>query len=270
MKRALLNYWVDMAAGAALLCAATGIIRMLPEATSVASGSATILGVSSALWATVHDWSGVVMAAGVALHTTLHLRWLAHMTRKVVRGDGSRSAAERARPAHRAASPQAAAAASLSRLEDMGRDGRDDEPRRMDRRAFLTGAAALGGVAILGGAGLLLRNGTQAVASTGTAVADTASTTTTSSTTSSVTSASESGASAGSGSASASSTASSGTSSTARVVLDADACVGSGTVCRPALTACSRSRAARPSRRTPARALSAAAASRSASPRRSR
>ena len=229
MKRALLNYWVDMATGAALLvCAATGIVRMFPEATMIASGSATILGVSAALWATVHDWSGVVMATGVALHTVLHLPWLAHMTCKVVRGEDLRSAAERTRPARRAASPQAAAAASLSRLEDMGRDGGDDEPLRMDRRAFLTGAAALGGVAILGGAGLLLRSGTQAVASTGTPVADTASAAITSSTTSSTTSAAESGTSAGSGSTSASSTASSGTNSTARVVVAADACVGCG------------------------------------------
>ena len=31
MKKALLNYWVDMVTGAALLvCAATGIVRLFP------------------------------------------------------------------------------------------------------------------------------------------------------------------------------------------------------------------------------------------------
>ena len=58
------------------MCALTGIVRLFPAAVDVSSGSATVLGVSSALWTTVHDWSGVAMVAGAVLHTVLHLRWL--------------------------------------------------------------------------------------------------------------------------------------------------------------------------------------------------
>jgi len=126
VKKALIDYWVDVVTGIALLvCAVTDIVRRFPEATSVASGTATIFGVGSTLWATVHDWSGVVMAAGVALHLVLHARWIAHMTRKIARGESSsRSKARRAG----AGSPDAAAATSLSRLEAMG--ARDEENDR--------------------------------------------------------------------------------------------------------------------------------------------
>ena len=37
------------------------------------------------------------MAAGVGVHTVLHLRWLAHMTRRIASGDKKRSG--RAAPA---------------------------------------------------------------------------------------------------------------------------------------------------------------------------
>ena len=248
MKKATLNYWVDMMTGAALLvCAATGIVRMFPEATSISSGSATILGVSPALWATVHDWSGVVMASGVALHTVLHLRWLVHMTRKTFGRDartrshertpaaaGAR-AAVRPGPAHgmagRAASPQAAAAAALSRLDAMGRGAQAEEPRRLSRKAFLTSAAALGGVAVLAGAGLLARSEIQAVAVASTSAAGTTSTGTSSvaSTASGTTSTSDSGATAGTQDASSGSSATTANAgATARVAVDSGACVGCG------------------------------------------
>jgi len=35
--------------------------------------------------------SGAIMAAGVGVHTVLHLRWLAHMTRRIASGDKKRS-----------------------------------------------------------------------------------------------------------------------------------------------------------------------------------
>ena len=94
MRKALVNYWVDMVTGVAFLfCAVTGIMRLFPaETVSISSGGqAVILGVSTAVWQTLHDWSGVVMAAGVGVHTVLHLRWLAHMTRRITSGDKKRS-----------------------------------------------------------------------------------------------------------------------------------------------------------------------------------
>ena len=245
MKKALLNYWVDVVTGIALLvCAVTGIVRLFPEATSVASGTATILGVSSALWATVHDWSGVVMAAGVALHTVLHARWLVHMTRKIARGETSgRRRSERAasgpsgrapaavpaatRVAAGSVAPDAAASTSLSRLQAMG--AHDEEPRRMNRKAFLLGAAAVGGAAVLAGVGLAAAGGDSgtAVASTGAADTSSASGSSTSSGSSSSTTTSDSASSATSDSAASSATSDS-TSNSGRVVVDSGACVGCG------------------------------------------
>jgi len=51
MRKALVNYWVDMVTGIAFLfCAVTGIVRLFPEATSLAaSGTPTILGIGTAM-----------------------------------------------------------------------------------------------------------------------------------------------------------------------------------------------------------------------------
>lgn len=95
MRKALVNYWVDMVTAVALLfCAVTGLMRLFPaETVSISSGGqAVILGVNTTVWQTIHDWSGVVMAAGVGVHTVLHLRWLAHMTRRIASGDAKRKA----------------------------------------------------------------------------------------------------------------------------------------------------------------------------------
>jgi NAD-dependent dihydropyrimidine dehydrogenase PreA subunit len=170
MKKALLNYWVDMVTGAAfLVCAFTGILRLFPDLASVsATGTVTILGIPATLWATVHDWSAVVMTAGVGLHTALHLRWLVTMTRRVSGGESATvsgraarvAAASPARGAARAGSsaavspdpaPQVVAAASLRRLEEMGADKAGVGERTTTRKGFLLSAAAVGGAVALGG-----------------------------------------------------------------------------------------------------------------------
>jgi ferredoxin len=227
-------------------------VRLFPEATSVASGTATIFGVSSALWATVHDWSGVVMAAGVALHTVLHARWLLHMTRKIVRGGTTgRSRARQAQPersrrvpsaapagtraAARAGSPDAVAATSLFRLQAMGAP--DEEPRRLNRKAFLLGAAAVGGAAVLAGVGLAATGGDAGTAVADSGSADTASATGASASTTADSSTSTSDtSSSGTADSSASSSASDSASGSAVVVVDSGACVG----CGDCLQACPR------------------------------
>ena len=181
MRKALVNYWVDMVTGVAFVfCAVTGIVRLFPEATTLAaSGAPTILGIGTALWATIHDWSGVVMAAGVGVHTVLHLRWLAHMTRRIAGGDTKRSRgvvpagagrATRVPAAPAAASavtgsggplpgaPRVVAAAELERLERRWDTRRRENERRHTRKAFLSGAAAVGGAALLVGLGLTGRD----------------------------------------------------------------------------------------------------------------
>jgi len=182
MKKALVNYWVDMVTGVAfLLCAVTGIMRLFPaETVSISSGGqAVILGISTAVWQTIHDWSGAIMAAGVGVHTVLHLRWLAHMTRRIASGDAKRSkrvvpagGRRTARVPATAASataaaglggsqpgaPHVVAAGELERLERTWADRRRDNERRHTRKAFLTGAAAVGGAALLVGLGLAGRD----------------------------------------------------------------------------------------------------------------
>ena len=176
MRKALVNYWVDMVTGVAfLVCAVTGIMRLFPaETVSISSGGqAVIFGTSVAAWQTIHDWSGAIMAAGVGVHTVLHLRWLAHMTRRIAGGDKERTT--RAVPAGGGGTarvpatavaaragdggpppgaPRLVAAVELERLERRWEERRHAHERRHTRKAFLTGAAAVGGAAVLVGLGL--------------------------------------------------------------------------------------------------------------------
>ena len=254
MKKATTNYWVDMVTGVAFLfCAVTGLIRLFPEATVSVSGAGqpVILGISMSVWQTVHDWSGAVMAAGVGVHTALHFKWLVAMTGKMVRGRRGR---ERGRvgapqtalqtaaptpPAPRRAAPSAApvaatqigAAESLARLESMGR-GRDenrDSQRRYTRKGFLAAAGVVGAAALVTGWSVLGRDAESPATSSATASSD-------GSANASVDSTSGYAESDGYGSATAPSASDgAGTSSgattptsSARVVIDADACTGCG------------------------------------------
>lgn len=177
MKKVWINYWVDMVTGGAfLLCAATGLVFVFfPGLLDRAGGETTILGVNSAAWHWVHDWSGVVMTAVVGLHMALHLRWLVNMTRKLSRehpsGAGVRP--QRAPVASPGAGtsgglqPGAASAAATFATPDAVRSEAaalerperlpwhaGSEGGRYSRKAFLAGAAAVGGAALLAGIGL--------------------------------------------------------------------------------------------------------------------
>ena len=238
MKKATLNYWVDLATGIAfLLCAVTGIVFLFPGTVHTAIGATpTILLIPARWWHSVHDWTGVAMVAGTALHLALHARWITTMTRKTFGARTTTPAARAGRPSRTvqpAASPatvgdaltlqsaaeaDAAAAASLNRLEALRAERLREREQRISRRRFLTGAAAVGGAALLvslglagreavSGASTRLRDdgwtgGGQGQAGTGTSTA---------------------GASGGSSQSS----SSSATSST-RVVVDQSACVACG------------------------------------------
>jgi NAD-dependent dihydropyrimidine dehydrogenase PreA subunit len=167
MKKLWVNYWVDMVTGTAfLLCAVTGVVFLfLPGLVQTSGGEATILGVDVTTWHWVHDWSGVVMTAGVGLHLALHARWLANMTRRLGRDRRAAGAPGHSRERARTVSPgtkplvaageAGAAAAALERLRrlDAGRPSRNAPPR-ISRKAFLAGAAVAGGAALLVGVGL--------------------------------------------------------------------------------------------------------------------
>ena len=235
MKKATANYWVDMITGVAFLfCAVTGLIRLFPEATVSVSGAGqpVIVGISMSVWQTVHDWSGAVMAAGVGVHTALHFKWLVAMTGRMVRGRrgrergrvGAPQAAFRTAaptpPAPRQAAPPAApvaatqigAAESLARLESMGR-GRDENrgsQRRYTRKGFLAAAGVVGAAALVTGWSVLGRDAESPATSSATASSDG--------------SASAPSASDGAGTSGGATTP----TSSARVVIDADACTGCG------------------------------------------
>ncbi len=161
MRRATVNYWIDVVIAVAfLLSTLTGILFLLPGLRSVSpAGAVTILGVSTLTWHTIHDWSGVIAAAGVIAHVLLHLRWIATMTRRMALPEG--------RAARRVTTPPAAqpgpatqtqptvSASSVGvRAAGVERDAGDDD--RLSRRTFLLGlGAAAGATAFLGVTALL-------------------------------------------------------------------------------------------------------------------
>jgi len=257
MKKASLNYWVDLATGVAfLICAVTGIVFLFPSAVHTAVGSApTILLTPALWWHKVHDWSGVVMVAGTALHLALHAKWIANMTRRTfgAKAGAAASRAGRPTPAKRpspAARPapviaaadaapidayatsQAAdaAAASLQRLEDLRAERQQEREQRMSRRRFLAGAGAVGGLALLAGVGLIGRDAITAAATTsGTSVSSDGASGGSSGTT---TGGGQSGAYGSNGQSSSSSQSSSGQGSTStastRVFVSEGSCVACG------------------------------------------
>ena len=169
MKKAIVNYWVDLATAVALvLCAATGILFLLPAGmtTSFANGRLTMLAMSVTLLRSIHDWSGVAMVAGVGVHLALHARWIGKMTRRVAAGADSTAGRRQAAPARpRAAvtaahspagarAPDAMPSPEATRVPQAGRSADDlerarqraerrrDRDRRYTRKGFLQGSAA--------------------------------------------------------------------------------------------------------------------------------
>ena len=254
-KRAKTDYWVDMVTGVAFLfCAVTGLIRLFPEATVSVSGAGqpVILGISMSVWQTVHDWSGAIMAAGVGVHTALHFKWLVAMTGKMVRGRRGRergrigapqaafqtaaptpprATRQAAPPAPPVAATQIGAAGSLARLEAMGGSPNENRgsQRRYTRKGFLAAAGVVGAAAFVTGWSLLGRDAESPATSSATAPSDGSANASADSTSGYAESdgygsASEPSASDGASTSSGASTA----TSSARVVIDADACTGCG------------------------------------------
>ena len=116
MKKASINYWVDLATGVAfLVCAVTGVLFLFPSVVHTAVGAApTILFMPALWWHKVHDWSGVVMVAGTALHLALHAKWIANMTRKMFGAPAPAEANRAGRPRPVAQPARAATAAQAA------------------------------------------------------------------------------------------------------------------------------------------------------------
>jgi hypothetical protein len=80
VKKAKLNYWVDVGIGISfVLSAISGLVFLLPVAPS-----ARVLGIGYSLWSELHTWSSVGMILGVGAHLVLHWRWILTMTKKMI------------------------------------------------------------------------------------------------------------------------------------------------------------------------------------------
>jgi NAD-dependent dihydropyrimidine dehydrogenase PreA subunit len=227
VRRASVNYWVDfLTAAAFVVCAVSGILFLFPSDWWTSG----MLGLSAATWHTLHDWSGVLMTAGVAAHLVLHWRWLWKMTQREFSDEpASRRAAVSAgaavAPMSGAGAPDKATRPGGSdprgpdRFSSATRSARGREIQRLyDRRDFL-GAALAAGVVAVAGVGLLARD-SSATASTTTQTAD-ASDGSSSSSSTGGTSSGDAGTSSGQSQDSTSDAA-------ARVVVDSSQCVGCG------------------------------------------
>jgi len=137
VKRAKLNYWIDVLMGVAFVISAmSGLVFLLPVGFLSVDVTRT-LGVSNSLWDTLHLWGSLAMIAGVGGHLLLHTKWIVAMTRKQLM-PGKRGAARGAAPS------------ALGALSDTGASS-------SGRRRFLKLGGALLGVSALaaGGAAFL-------------------------------------------------------------------------------------------------------------------
>ncbi|MBC7251629.1 MAG: DUF4405 domain-containing protein [Anaerolineae bacterium] len=81
MKKAKLNYLVDLSIGISfLLSAVSGLVFLLPV--NVATSFNEILNISYSFWDQLHTWSSLLMIAGVLAHLVLHWKWIVTMTKK--------------------------------------------------------------------------------------------------------------------------------------------------------------------------------------------
>jgi hypothetical protein len=129
MKKATLNYWLDVAIGLAFAVSAlSGIVFLLP----MSSGD-QILGLGTRTWSDLHTWSSLLLVGGVLAHLALHWKWIVQVSRK--RLGGSPVAA--GRRAAIAVAPDLAPVVATEPAPVRCVPG-------MSRRAFLVRSAALG------------------------------------------------------------------------------------------------------------------------------
>ncbi|MBN2204909.1 MAG: 4Fe-4S binding protein [Thermoleophilia bacterium] len=174
--KATINYVVDVIIAAAFIGAAvSGIVFLLPTAwVSTSGGDPAILGVSMAVWRTLHEWSSLIMVGGVLLHTVLHWRWVVVMTKKTFapprreRHAAAGSAVKRpnaTRPVPVALQPVGSGSPLPSGAAPQSRDVADApsppavvvyrceaaQPRQRTRREVLVGLGMVGAAVVTGG-----------------------------------------------------------------------------------------------------------------------
>lgn len=170
-NRALINFVVDSAIAVAFaISAVSGLVFLIPSGWLSVFGSTTsVLGVDFATWRTLHDWTAVIMIAGVVLHTALHWNWVTTMVRRLAgggraqaRADGGRAPARPAAAPHDAAPVLAATAVTAPLSTAVGGEdvtaptwsaaaGPAQAKTGLTRNAFLKRAGAVGAAALAGG-----------------------------------------------------------------------------------------------------------------------
>ncbi len=126
MRKAKVNYWVDLSISISfLLSAASGLVFLLPG--DLTSG---ILGLGYQAWNDVHTWSSLALISGVGAHLALHWQWMVSMTRGVLLPASPRQA------------PKPASDTAHGEARDPA----------LSRRAFL----ALSGMAVAAAGGVLI------------------------------------------------------------------------------------------------------------------
>ncbi len=90
MKKASVNYWVDVATGIAfVLSALSGLVFLLPL--NPANG---FLGIGYRVWNSLHTWSSLAVIGGVGVHLALHWKWIVAMTQRMLSLGSHRGAQE--------------------------------------------------------------------------------------------------------------------------------------------------------------------------------
>jgi len=104
MSTVRLNYLLDSVIAAAfLLSGTTGIAFLIMGSggyqggRNAAFGSA-LLGISRSTWSDLHTFTSIVMIVGVAVHLTIHWRWIVGASKKLLQPKGRRSQTADARP----------------------------------------------------------------------------------------------------------------------------------------------------------------------------
>lgn len=105
ISKCKINYWIDIVIAIGfLLSAVSGIVLFFAGSSGGYQGGRNprylqnILFMARTGWKTLHNWSSLVMIAGVALHLVLHTRWMINMTRLLLRKSDAANPREKAVP----------------------------------------------------------------------------------------------------------------------------------------------------------------------------
>ena len=105
ISKTKVNYWIDVFIAVGFLASAvSGIVLLFTGSSGGYQGGRNprylqnVLLIARTTWKTLHNWSSLIMVAGVALHLALHARWIACMTRILFRKRDAARPAEEACP----------------------------------------------------------------------------------------------------------------------------------------------------------------------------